>query len=1059
MPRTVVFFSRIAMYTLAAACLTIVEPLCHGQSSSASLSVSVIDTTGAALTDAEVILNNSETNQEQHATSGKTGNATFAFLKPGQYGLKVSKPEFAEVSVGKIVLNVGDEKRLRLVLKVGSANETVSVDGSGLTINTVDGSVSTIIDRTFVENIPLNGRSFQSLLLLTPGVVTNNPQTGSGAGQSGEFSVNGQRTESNVYTVDGVSANTGGYTLGYGTPGTSGSVAAATALGTTQSLVSVDALQEVRVSSSSYSAEFGLSPGGQFSFDTRSGTNETHGTAFDYLRNNYFDANDWFNDNLGIPISALRQNDFGGTFGGPVRLPKLYNGKDKSFFFFSYEGLRLKQPSAAVINYVPTLALRQMAPAALQPVLNAFPVPTGAEVTVPCDGYNYLCPPGQPIGTEVPSGLAAFVKGYSLPSAIDSTSVRFDQQITARLRAFFRFSDTQSSTETRLLSQLNHPHQSSFTNTLGLTGVISNHITDEFRLNYTSNVGGSASVLDSFGGGQPVNLLQLQGLSSPSAYFGFDLLFGSFEPSLEQGTVTQPQHAWNIVDSLSIAHGRQTIKVGINYRRTGSRVQQTTPTVLVGFESSQQVLQNSSPFSLVETTGASYPVYTNTGLYFQDEVRVRPRLGFSLGLRWEVNPPPSQSSGTLPYIAQGDLSTPASLTLAPAGTSFWKTTYHNFAPRLGVTYQANTTPGRETVVRAGEGVFFDSGQQASTQAFGNSPGQQSSAYYFGTSFPLTPAQLNVPITNPPTPQYSITYYFPTRLQLPYTLQWNLSVEQALGKSQALTFSYVGSNGRRLLSQQQLEPNTATFQYIMDETSGTTSDYDALQLQFQRTLSRGLQVLASYNWAHSIDYGSQNIDFAQIRGNSDFDLRHNFNAAISYDIPYDASNKIVKSLTNQWGIDGRVSARTGFPVILNGNEITGANGQISYSGLNLMPNVPVYIQVPGIAGNRQINPAAFSLPKSGQMGDAPRNFARGFGANQVDMEVHRTFPLGEAVKLQFRAETFNILNHPNFGYIQPNYGDPQFGQATEMLDHSLGTLNPLYQQGGPRSMQFALKLLF
>jgi hypothetical protein len=1002
----------------------------------------VADGSGAVIPDATVTLRNTQTAQEQIAVTNRSGTAIFPFLKPSTYSLLVHRSNFSDLALDRISLNVGDSKVLSVNLKVGTQSEVITVDGDGLTLNTTDASVSTVVDRNFVENVPLNGRSFQALISLTPGVTSQNPNnTSQASGLSGEFSVNGQRAESNVYSVDGVSANTGGYSYGYGTSGTSGSLPAATALGTTQSLVSVDALQEFRVSSSSYSAEYGLSPGGQFTFTTRSGANQVHGTAFDYLRNNFFDANDWFNNNLGQSPTALRQNDFGGTLGGPVEIPKLYNGKVKSFFFFSYEGLRLTQPQAAVTNYVPSLSLRQSAAASIQPALNDFPLPTG---------------------TDLPNGLAPFVQAYSLPSSLDSTSIRIDHQLSSRVKLFFRFADTQSSASTRSLSTLTASTQSSFTNTLGATTAVSTRITDELRLNYTSNVGGSSTALDAFGGAHPISLLKLQGIDQyPTAFALVRLVFPGYSTGIGQSRTIQPQYSWDANDALTFAYGRHIFKAGVDYRSIASHLQTATPYVYSFFNSSSAVVNNSSYLSSAQAHGASFPKYINIALYLQDEFRVNDRLGLSLGLRWEVNPSPTQTTGILPYIVRGDLAQPTTLALAPAGTRFWNTTYLNFAPRFGLAYQAHRTPGRETVVRIGGGVFFDSGQQTSAQAFGNSPGQSASRVYRNVSYPLSPAQVAVSIVDPPSAPYSVGYYFPNRLQLPYSLQWNLSIEQALSKSQALTISYLGSAGRRLPSQQILSgaATAPNFSSIYNATSGTTADYDALQVQFQRTLSRGLQVLASYGWSHSIDFGSQDVDFAQIRGNSDYDLRHNLNIAVSYDPVIDHPTRVLDNIVNHWGVDSRFSARTAFPVILNGNYSSGPNGQTYYSGLNLIAGVPVYLHVPGIAGGRQINPAAFALPATHQYGDAPRNFVRGFGANQIDMAIRRVIPLREGMTLQFRAESFNILNHPNFGYTQPTFGNAQFGQATKMLNQSLGTLSALYQQGGPRSMQFALKLVF
>jgi hypothetical protein len=1041
-----------------------------GSAQSAQIQGQVSDSSGAVIPKAMVRIVNQLTGTERKAATNGSGQYDVPGLDPSVYKVFVQAPGFSTAVSTPVTLNVGQNAVLDFKLQVGSEAQSVTVDGSRAELNTSDGSVSTVIDRQFVENMPLNGRSFQDLIELTPGVVTQSPQAGAATGYSGEFSVNGQRTESNVYTVDGVNANTGGSSFAQASSGTSGSLPSATALGTTQSLVSIDDLQEFRVNSSSYSAEYGLSPGGQFSFQTRSGTNELHGTLFDYLRNGDLDANNWFNDYTS-PITEKtgeQQNDFGGTFGGPILIPKLYDGRNKSFFFVSYEGLRLNQPTAAAASYVPTVALRQDAPAVLQPILNAFPIPNGPEVSTPCDNSTYACLMGDPVGTPVPSGLATFTQAYSLPSSLNSTSIRFDQQLSSKVKLFYRYADTPSRTESRVsqgLSVLQTASQRSHSNTLGLTSVFSSNISNDFRVNYTSSAGSDLYALTAFGGSTPVNLFQLQGLdtaTNPSAYDDVAFFIGGYIPQIYETQTNQPQHAWDANDSTSISYGRQTLKFGVDYRRISSNITPISPEVIVAFDSSAGILSNVSEAGIVDSYSKSSPVYTNFAAYVQDELRVSRKINASFGLRWEVNPPPGTTSGPLPYVVEGDLDDPSSLALAPENAKFWKTTHYNFAPRLGVAYRAFDQPGRQTVIRAGAGVFFDSGQQDSTQPFGNSPGEAAEQYYFGASYPLTQAQLNVQIANPPSAPYNEeAYYFPTRLQLPYTLQWNLSVEQELGKTQSLTMSYVGSNGRRLLSEQYFTPSSGNFDIdgLVLEKSGTTSSYNALQVKFQRTLSRGLQVLASYTWAHAIDFGSQNLDFAQIRGNSDYDLRNNFNAAATYNFPILHSNGLVNGFVNHWSLDMRYLARGAFPVILDGNEITLPNGAIAYQGLNLVPNEPVYLHTHGLPGNREINPAAFALPASTAYGNAPRNFVRGFGVDQLDTAIQRVFPVVGRLKLQFRAEAFNVLNHPDFGYVYPYYGGVQFGQATETLNESLGTLSPIYQQGGPRSLQIALKLLF
>jgi len=227
-------------------------------------------------------------------------------------------------------------------------------------------------------------------------------------------------------------------------------------------------------------------------------------------------------------------------------------------------------------------------------------------------------------------------------------------------------------------------------------------------------------------------------------------------------------------------------------------------------------------------------------------------------------------------------------------------------------------------------------------------------------------------------------------------------------------------------------------------------------------------------SHCIDYGSQNYNYGYQRGNCDFDVRHNVSAAFSYNLPNVGHDGFVKASLRDWGLDDRFTARTAFPVTLDGNFLVQPNGQNYYGGLNFVQGQPVYLYgancatilqglgdlLPGqgCPGGRAINPLAFTVASSG-LGDAPRNFVRGFGAWQMDLALRRDFPIHERLKLQFRAEAFNIFNHPNFGTINSISGSPTFGQATATLASSLGILSPLYQQGGSRSMQFALKVVF
>jgi hypothetical protein len=1075
-------FPRIAF--LFAYAVSLILPL-SAQSPNGTINGRVLDPSNKVIGGADILVINDVTAVKYSGKTNEDGIYVVPNLPPGPYRLQVSKVGFKTLIKPDIVLNIQDALSINFTLPIGAVFEIVTVEGGASMINTTDASVNTVIDHTYVENMPLNGRSFQDLILLTPGIVTNSPQSTSGVGITGEFSVNGQRTEANYYTVDGVSANVGATSGNLGMisfAGASGSVPAATALGTTQALVSVDDLQEFRVSSSTYSAEYGRNPGGQLAFETKSGTNQCHGTAYDYLRNNAFDANDWFNDYFGLAEPATRQNDFGGTLGGPVRIPGLYSGKDKTFFFVSYEGLRLIQPQPATTFPVPDLCMRGMvaqcptsgpgagrvpAASALLPVVNAFPLPSSNGVE---DAVNGV---GQAIVTS------------SDPSSLNSTSVRFDHALNDKVRLFFRFSNTTSSTLARGLEG-NESAYSMKTYTAGASSIFSNRLSNEFRLNYSSNRATDSVMIAPFGGNTPADLTQLVGLGPQSSTEALFLL-GSNAVQLYQQENSAAQRQWNLVDTVSFSSGAHQFKFGVDYRRLAPISIPFSPQAIYEYISENGV-ENNSGVSAVVASAPAYPLYTNFSAFAQDEWRVSRRLNLSLGLRWEVNPAPGVTQGLKPYTIQGTNS--GNWALAPQGTPLWQTTYGNFAPRLGAVYVLRDTPGWEIVVRGGGGVFFDTGQQLGSLSF-EGPGFSSLALVslFPTispfTFPGTPATQIPPLVNPPVGMQSNVFGFSTHLQLPYTLQWNTSIEQALGRSQALTFSYVGSHGARLLQENQFEnsanPNASAFFLVQN---GLTSDYDSLQVQFRRRLSKGLTVLGSYTWSHCIDYGSENYTIGYQRGNCDFDIRHNLSAATSYDLPNVGQTGFGKTVFSHWGLDDRFTARTAFPVFLTGNTtFDRTTGMEMASGEDLVQGEPIYLYGAncasvlhglgdltagqGCPGGRAINPCAF-YPVGGPanngcpasptvVGLAPRNYTRSFDAVQMDLAMRREFPIHERLRLQFRAEAFNIFNHPNFGIVSTSGSN--FGQATATLASSLGVLSPLYQMGGPRSMQFALKLVF
>ncbi|HEY2971893.1 MAG TPA: carboxypeptidase-like regulatory domain-containing protein [Pyrinomonadaceae bacterium] len=338
----------------------------HAQSATATLGGTVEDQNGAVVPGVNITVQNTGTSFERQASTNESGSFTIPLLPPGTYTITARRDGFTPVEVRNVTLNVGDQKSLQIQLKAGDVKAEVQVTTDAQLINESP-AVGTVIDRQFVSRLPLSGRSFQSLILLTPGVVATASDSSL---HPGEFSVNGQRQNANYFTVDGVSANTGVATSPAGfasefSQQAGGAIPGTTALGTTASLVSIDALEEFKIQTSGYSAEFGRQPGGQVQLVTRSGGNEFHGSAFEYLRNDALDARNYFNK---VPQekSELRQNQFGGTFSGPVMLPRFgeggkpfWSGRNKTFFFFSYEGQRLRIPVITEGLQVPSLRLRQ----------------------------------------------------------------------------------------------------------------------------------------------------------------------------------------------------------------------------------------------------------------------------------------------------------------------------------------------------------------------------------------------------------------------------------------------------------------------------------------------------------------------------------------------------------------------------------------------------------------------------------------------------------------------------------------------------------------------------
>ena len=1004
------------------------------QSPTGTISGIVTDPTGSSVAEAEILIANDATRVQFSGRSSEEGIYVIPNLPPGSYRIQVSKPGFKTIIKPDVTLNVQDALAINFAMALGSVSEIVTIEGGSPLVNVESGSVSTVIDHDLVEKLPLNGRSFNTLLQLTPGVVI----APASASNQGQFSMAGQRTSANNFLVDGLSANFGVSPLAsLGTSGT-GSAQAFSALGGTSSLVSVEALQEFRVETSSFAPEFGHTPGGQVLLTTRGGTNDFHGGVYEYFRNDVLDANDWFANQAKKPKAPERHNDFGGYLGGPIKT-------DKTFFFISYEGVRLRQPNTMIVQ-VPSVFARDNAPAVQAVFLNAYPLPDDRTAT-----------PGVFTGS--------FTGNYSNPSTLNAGSVRIDHSFNHKYGIFGRYNEapSQSAARNNNLSQIDTTEVNTRTLTIGATMNPTPRVFNTLRANYSQQTASLVSLVDSFGGAVPPDLsVMAPGLANPESaslnFITFDTSFYSTGPDARNRS-----RQLNFADDVGVTVGSHQIKFGADYRQINVNLRPFGALVEYIVNDVQDFLANGQALLFTSTNRASSFSTKATSLYTQDTWKVGPRFTLTYGVRWELNPAPSGTDGTL-LAAWRNTSDPQNLTLAPFGSSLWSTTYGNFAPRVGVAY--SLTPKGNFVLRAGWGIFYDLGTDA-VGLLGSAYPNVAANCCASVTVPLADTNpfLSVASLEPPFPDGA--QGFAPNLKLPRSYQWNVAIEKSFAGQQALAITYVGQAGRDLLRQEGLpQPNENFLGAFLFTNNHAISNYNALQVQYRKPFSSRIQALFNYSYSHSLDSASNDtvaaISSSVISATNDyassrFDARQILSGAATFAIPGFGSKGALSWATKDWSLEGLLVARSGFP--FNGSVLTATIG-----GANPRPdrdpNQRVWIPNKNAGGGKSLNPIAFAPGPAGQQGAEGRNDIPGFGLTQMDLSLGRRFALTERVALQFRTDAFNLLNHPNFSNPLAFIGlGTAFLSSPSMANQGLGGLNSVFQQGGPRSLQLSLKLSF
>jgi hypothetical protein len=595
------------------------------------------------------------------------------------------------------------------------------------------------------------------------------------------------------------------------------------------------------------------------------------------------------------------------------------------------------------------------------------------------------------------------------------------------------------------------------------------------------------SRLDPFGGAVPLELSLLLpsplSLNSNFAEFALVDLSGG---TLFVGPVSRLRTSQvNLVEGLSYSRGKHQMKFGVDWRML-HYADSGSPAALAYFSFSTSTFLNTGQvdaFAYLVQNSARFQL-PNLSLYGQDTWKITRRLNLTYGLRWEIAPPPSPLGRSV-LGAWENTDNPQIMSLAPLGTPLWKTNFHNFGPRIGAAY--SLTPNGDFVLRGGFGMFYDLGSGTVAQLAQEFPQNSANVIVQSTSLPLSNPLQYAPSTSVQPPYggiYTTNFSaFSNRLQLPRSYQWNVAAEKSFGKQQAVSVTYVGQAGRQLLRQTlnliEGNPNFVNGTGSVSITgNGDTSDYNALQLQYRRSLYKNLQMLLNYTYSHCLDSnsddgnviiaGSTLLSASNSRGSCVFDVRHNFSGAMTYSLPSIARERFLHALSRDWSLDSVVLARSGFPIAITYTAPFLDQQLGPLGGAALRPDrvagAPIWISAPNQPAGKLLNPAAFdtTTPNSEmRQGNLPRNAISGFGATQVDFSVLRKFPFTERIELQFRADMFNVFNHPNFKNPNGNLDTVGggFGTTSSTLNNSLGGLNALYQFGGPRSLQLSLKLVF
>ena len=970
----------------------------------ASLNGTVTDPSQARVPNSQVEVVAVDTGFKRQTTTGSGGVFSLNSLPPGTYDLTVSANGFKTFQENGIELSVGQTRTVNVQLQVGAPNTTVEVRASAQALDANNAEISTVIRARQVEDIPLNGRDWATLMTLAPGAVNL------GAGGQRDLRFVGRGIDDSNYTYDGIDA----------TGVQEQSQKAGVRLG-----ISLESIAEFRVSSSVYTADQGGSAGAIISVVSKTGTNTFHGSAFDFLRNNVLDARSPFD----TAIPPFRLNQFGASIGGPIK-------KDRTFFFADYEGLR-QRLDTTVIGFVPNATYREsVGNPALKLFLAQWPVGQ-----IPVDDIT-----------------AQWISPQSDNNREDSGMFRLDHTFTAKTSIFARVNiddanglsplDTLGGHDNPLIRPSNYVVQ--------LTHVFSPTIINELR-------GGiNRSALHHYQNGT-CPLSAANGLPG-DVCASVDPFDGPSNSQLDEEVGTTIDG----YDDLTIVRGRHTLKIGIGVER--HRLNNSDEIIANGglsYNSSDDFINNvvdSYSFVGSLTLGGERRTYIMP--YVQDTFKIRPNLTLNYGLRYEHYSVLKEAFGrqAVVKVSCGGF--------CPQGTPLYSPYYLDFGPRVGVAWAPGGSAGK-TVIRAGFGMYFSPNQMDDFTDGHESTGQRfgvSSADVPDLMWPVLPSEL-------PAPSYSPKVWDPNRRD-GYFENWDFAVERMLPHNFIGQIAYNGSQGHRLFGKLQanvINPSTGERplpdfgQYGYKNNLGN-SNFNSLQVSLKRALASGWEWETQYMWSHGLaDEGFGAGDTTNIQNvscircdysSSDIDIRHSLSINSVYELPFGPGKHFLNSghsagkVLGGWQLSGIASASSGRPIDIEIDRKASAlpDGNKKAQRPDLVSGVPLYAA--GRTINNWFNPAAFAEPAKFAWGNLGRNIGRGPGYYEIDTALEKKTTLTERLALDFRAEAFNLFNHPIYGDPDSDVSDGSaFGVITSQLNSGATGI------GSSRRLQFMLRLEF